>query len=156
MKSISNIIIVILLAIIAFGGYKFIIQGSVQPASDGRTAILLSDTERNLVLAEMRDFLASVQQINHGLATENMELVVEAAKKVGREAQAQVPGTLMGKLPLAFKKLGSDTHQKFDLLALDADSLADVNQTLTQLSTLMQNCVACHEAFRIDLESSDH
>jgi len=151
MKSISNIIILILLAIIAAGGYKFILQGSTTEGSDGRSALLLSESERNLVLTEMRAFLTSVQQINHGLATNNMDQVVVAAKAVGKAAQGQVPGTLMGKLPLSFKKLGFDTHQKFDLLALDAESLGDVNQTLSQLSTLMQNCVACHEAYRIDV-----
>jgi len=144
-------IIVILLLIIAGGAYKFIFEGSTSKSTDGRTEILLNDNERNLVLTEMRAFLASVQQINQGLAENNMERVAEYATKSGKAATGGMPGTLMGKLPLAFKKLGFDTHAKFDQLAMDANDLGDRDHTLQQLSTLMENCVACHAAYRINL-----
>jgi len=144
-------IILILLFIIAAGAYKFIIEGSTSESNDGRTEILLNDNERNLVLAEMRAFLASVQKINQGLAENNMELVTEYARKSGKAATGGMPGSLMGKLPLPFKKLGFDTHAKFDQLAMDANDLGDRNHTLQQLSTLMENCVNCHAAYRISL-----
>ena len=144
-------ITVILLSIIVAGFYKFIIQGSSTESTDGRIEILLNDNERNLVLAEMRAFLSSIQQINQGLSENNMELVTEHARKSGKAAQAGMPGTLVGKLPLQFKKLGGDTHAKFDQLAMDADDLGDRNHALEQLSTLMKNCVACHATYRIDI-----
>ncbi len=144
-------IIVILLFIIAAGAYKFIFEGSTTESTDGRTEILLNDNERNLVLTEMRAFLASVQQINQGLAENNMERVTEYAKKSGKAATGGMPGTLIGKLPLAFKKLGRDTHAKFDQLAMDANDLGDRDHTLQQLSTLMENCVTCHAAYRISM-----
>jgi len=144
-------IIVILLFIIAAGAYKFIFEGSTSESSDGRTEILLNDNERNMVLAEMRAFLASVQQINQGLAENNMGLVAEQARKSGKVATGGMPGTLTKKLPLAFKKLGFDTHAKFDQLAMDANDLGDRDHTLQQLSTLMENCVACHATYRISL-----
>ncbi len=146
------IIIIILLAIIAFGGYKFIIQGSTTTSVDGRTTIHLTDSERHLILEEMRGFLAATQQIIAAVAADDLDKVSSAAKKVGRAAQAEVPGSLMGKLPIAFKKLGFDTHTKFDQLALDAESLEDGNYALEQLSTLMQNCVGCHSAYRLEVE----
>ena len=151
MNKICLTITVILLSIIVAGFYKFILQGSTTESTDGRTAILLNDSERNLVLAEMRGFLTSVQQINQGISENNMDLVAEHAQKSGKAAQAGMPGTLVGKLPLQFKKLGGDTHAKFDQLAMDADDLGDRNHTLEQLSTLMQNCVTCHAAYRIDI-----
>ncbi len=146
-----SIIVVILLLIIAGGAYKFIFEGSTSESTDGRKEILLNDNERNLVLTEMRAFLASVQQINQGLAENNMARVEEYARKSGKAATGGMPGTLMGKLPLAFKKLGFDTHAKFDQLAMDANDLGDRDHTLQQLSTLMENCVACHAAYRINL-----
>ena len=144
-------IIVILLLIIAAGAYKFIFEGSTTESTDGRTEIILNDNERNLVLTEMRAFLVSVQQINQGIADNNMELVVEHARKSGKAATGSMPGTLVGKLPLTFKKLGGDTHAKFDQLAMDAEDLGDRDHTLEQLSTLMKNCVACHAAYRISM-----
>jgi hypothetical protein len=83
-----------------------------------------------------------------------MEVVAEGAMKSGRSAQMEVPGSLIGKLPLAFKKLGFDTHAKFDELALDAEQLGDRDHTLSQLSELLKNCVACHSAFSFDTTMS--
>ena len=145
------IVNLLLLTIILGGAYKFIIQGSTTDGTDGRTTILLNDDERNLVLAEMRAFLSSIQQINQGLADNNMALVAEQARKSGKAAQTGMPAALVGKLPLQFKKLGGDTHVKFDQLAMDADDLGDRDHTLDQLSTLMQNCVSCHSIYRIDI-----
>lgn len=142
---------IILLSIIAAGFYKFVLQGSTIQSTDERITILLDDNERNLVLAEMRGFLFSIQQINQGLSANNMKLVAESARRSGKAAQGGVPGTLVGKLPIEFKKLGGDTHARFDQLAMDAEDLEDSNHTLEQLSNLMQNCVSCHAAYRIDI-----
>ena len=139
---------VLILAIVAMG-YKFMVVGSVVPATDGREAIILDPAERDLVLGEMRMFLASVQKITQAVTTEDMVAVAKAAREVGLAAQQAVPGSLMGKLPLAFKKLGFDTHSKFDALALDAEQLGDPKHALQQLSTLMNNCVGCHSAYQI-------
>lgn len=131
-------------------GYKFFIVGSVAPSGDGRQAILLEPGERDLVLDEMRTFLQSVQAILQGVSEDNMESVAVAARKVGAAAQQAVPGSLMTKLPLAFKKLGFDTHGQFDRLGMDAEDIGDREHALEQLSVLMQNCVACHASYRID------
>ena len=59
----------------------------------------------------------------------------------------------MGKLPIEFKQLGFDTHTKFDQLAMDAEDLEDGNHALSQLATLMENCVGCHAAYRLNISS---
>jgi hypothetical protein len=141
--------LILFLAVVAMT-YKFIISGTVVPASDGRQALLLEPGERDLVLAEMRSFLESVQAITAAVGREDMSQIAAAARKVGAAAQNEVPGSLVGKLPLAFKRLGFDTHKQFDMLALDAEELGDPGHALQQLSVLMQNCVACHAAYRID------
>ena len=130
--------------------YKFVIQGSTAKSTDNRVAIQLTPGEKDLVLAEMRAFLASVQQITHGVATRDTQLIAASARTVGRAAQQGVPGSLMGKLPLEFKQLGLNTHEKFDLLALDAEQLEDETHSLAQLGELMQNCVACHATYRLE------
>jgi len=128
---------------------KFIIVGETQPASDGRTAIVLEPAERDLILAEMRAFLASVQGVMMSANAEDMQTLVEAARKSGMPAADQVPVALVGKLPLAFKKLGFDTHKRFDQMALDAEQLGDREHALEQLGELMNNCIACHEQYRL-------
>ncbi len=141
----------LLLIVILGMAYKFIVVGSVEQATDGRLSLQLEPAEKDLVMAEMRAFLVTVQQINEGVVQDDMKKVADAARKVGRAAQEAVPVSLMGKLPLEFKKLGFDTHTKFDSLALDAEQFGDKDQTLGALSELMQNCISCHAGYRIDL-----
>lgn len=145
--SISGILLIALIAM----SYKFIIVGSVAPGDDGRQALILDRAERDFVLAEMRTFLSSVQAITDGISKDDMNKVAEAARMVGVQAQKGMPGTLTGKLPLSFKKLGLDTHNKFDELALNAEQLGDPDRSLRQLSELINNCVACHSIYKIDV-----
>lgn len=144
------IIVVLLIGVMLGIVYKFMVQGSVTDSSDGRVSIQLNGAERDLVLSEMRMFLSSIQTMTENLPKGNMAAVVTAARTVGRAAQQAVPASLMGKLPMEFKQLGFDTHTKFDQLALDAEQMGDSEQVLVQMGTLMQNCVACHAAYRID------
>jgi len=133
-------------------GYKFIIQGKALQAEDSRVAILLTESERDLVLSEMRVFLQSVQQITNGIVNDDMPGVAIASRRSGNDAAAAMPGTLVGKLPIGFKKLGFDTHQKFDALALDAEQLGDGGHSLSQLNVLLENCVSCHSTFRFEID----
>lgn len=143
---------VVILALISTGiTYKFVFQGDVTESNDGRTAILLDKSERDLVLSEMRVFLESLQQITSGITNDDMQLVAASARKSGMGAQTQVPGSLVGKLPLSFKQLGFDTHTKFDELALDAEQLGDRDHTLSQMNALLDNCVACHAMYRFEI-----
>ena len=143
------IVVVFLLLIIAGILYKFMVQGSVIASSDNRLSLQLTESERNMVLSEMRQFLVVIQQISSGILNEDMESIAKNAATVGMGAQRNVPSTLMAKVPLQFKQLGRDTHLKFDALALDAKELGDPQHTLEQLSELMQNCVACHAIYQI-------
>ena len=145
--------VVVLLVITAVVTYKFVLQGSVAESTDARTAILLEKNERDLVLSEMRIFLESIQQITRGISERDMKQVADAARQSGLSAQGEVPGSLIGKLPLAFKQLGFDTHRKFDALALDAQDMEDPGHALSQMNTILGNCVACHKTYRFELAS---
>ena len=147
-------VVAVLVLIIVGGAYKFMIQGVTEQSSDGRMAIKLNENEKNLVLEEMRAFLTSTQQIVASINNKDLKQVGKSARAVGRAAQDAVPGTLMGKLPMEFKKLGVDTHNKFDVMAMDAEQLEDGDHSMNQLAELLQNCVACHASYRIELESN--
>ncbi|MDM8566540.1 hypothetical protein QUF74_12925 [Candidatus Halobeggiatoa sp. HSG11] len=143
--------VIVLIIILSGFTYKFIFQGSVKMSNDSRLAIQLEPQEKDLVLFEMRAFLVAIQQITNGIIKQDMQAIAESARKVGLTTQRNVPGSLIGKLPIAFKKMGMDTHMKFDALALDAIDLGDSEHTLSQLNILMQNCVACHAGYKFEL-----
>ena len=149
------IVVAVLVLLSAAVTYKFVIQGQVTDSADGRTAILLEGNERDLVLFEMRVFLESVQLITSGISENDMTRVANAARQSGSNAQMAVPGSLVGKLPLAFKKLGFDTHARFDELALDAEQLGDRDHALAQLNAILMNCVACHATYRFEVSAND-
>ena len=155
MQKFSWILVAILGLSTGLMAYKFILSGNTEKSADGRVAIQLTPEERDLVLSEMRTFLDSVQQITQGVANNDFDAAAKAARIVGSAAQQGMPGTLIGKLPLEFKKMGFDTHSQFTQLALDAEQMGDGTQTLEQLGTLLQNCVACHATYKFEIEKSN-
>lgn len=142
-------LVVILLVAVGYMVYAFVLAGKTVETADGRQALLVNEAEKDLLLTEMRGFLVAVQQIGDGVSKEDLEQVAKSARQVGAAAQQAVPTSLTAKLPLEFKKLGFDTHRKFDELALDAEQLGDPQHSLKQLTGLMNNCIACHATYKL-------
>lgn len=141
-------VIVALILAIAVMAYKFIVAGSVEPAPDGRQAIVLQPAERAFALGEMRGFVAGLQQMTAALARDDMKATAAAARQMGMSAAHSAPAAMVGKLPLEFKTLGFSVHRDFDAIALDAESLGDPRHTLTQLADTLSKCVACHNTYQ--------
>lgn len=117
--------------------------------ADERVSLVLLDEERHLVLMEMRNFLAVLQTITDALTREDMKEIARAARSMGSGAANEIPPKTVAKLPEEFKILAGGVHTTFDLMALDAESLADPKHTLTQMNDLLQKCNACHGIYQI-------
>lgn len=52
-------------------------------------------------------------------------------------------------IPIGFKKLAFAVHGGFDTIAMDADTIALPKHTLSQLSEVLRNCVACHGSYQV-------
>lgn len=128
---------------------RFTIAGKTEAAPDGRVAVVLTPGERDLVLAEMRGFLAGVQTITAALTRKDMETVARTAESLGMKSAAEVPASLKGKLPLEFKQLGFSVHQAFDQIAADARTIGDPDHTQQQLGETLSRCVGCHAGHRL-------
>ena len=136
-------------AVLVAGAGFFFVRGMTTRSSDGRQAIALSPPERDLVLAEMRGMLSSVQGIVAGLAARDMKPVAAAAQASGMAAAADATPGLLAKLPLAFKDLGFSVHRGFDGLAQAIQQGASADQALARLDAQLRSCVACHAAYRL-------
>lgn len=149
MKSckLSWFLVAMLSIIVAVFTYKFT-AGEVKPSDDGRLAVQLSKDERNALLLEMRTWLQNSQAMLAAVSTQDFATVANIAKSSGMAAEAATPGSLFRKIPVEMKKLGFDTRQKFDEIAIDAEKLKDSQHTIKQISTAMNNCVACHASYR--------
>ena len=154
MKSckLSWLLVALLSLIVAVFAYKFTV-GEVKPSDDGRLAVQLSKDERNALLLEMRTWLQNSQAMLAAVSAQDFATVANIAKASGMAAEADVPGALFRKIPVEMKKLGFDTRQKFDEIAIDAEKLKDSQHTIKQISTAMNNCIACHATYRfVDAE----
>ncbi|MEW5965293.1 MAG: hypothetical protein AB1749_17270 [Pseudomonadota bacterium] len=120
-------------------------------ATDGRHELALTREEREFVLAEMRAFLESVRDIVSAVASGKPAAAAAAAKRSGMGATHDVPASLRAKLPAEWRTLGMDTHTQFDALALEASGIGDAKQITRQLASVLDNCTACHAAFRLSV-----
>lgn len=118
---------------------------------DQRQVIVMDPAGRDLVLTEMRMFLEGVQQITAGLAAEDIDAAIAAARRLGLGVVQEVPPAVMQQLPMAFRQLGRATHADFDQIALDLEILGDTQHALRQLGDTLNKCVACHATWRVEL-----
>lgn len=141
--------IAVLLLVIAAMAYKFIVAGSVQKTADGRVSIMLGPGERALMLAEMREFVSGLQRLAEALSRADMPAVASASRALGSARSHDVPAAMLGKLPLEFKTLAYRVHGGFDVIASDAERIGRPEHALAQLSQVLRQCAACHEAYQL-------
>jgi mono/diheme cytochrome c family protein len=122
----------------------------------GRTAVALEPAERDLVLAEMRQFVTAIRGIIEGLGDNDMKALAASARAVGlgmHRAQLSGPSPLAArvaeKLPPEFRKLGLATYAAFDEMAAYAEQSGDRDQVLALLADNLRRCVACHSTYRL-------
>lgn len=141
-------IIILLLALSGFLISKFI-SGEVKPYEDGRTDVVLTKDERNLILDEMREFLISVQAISQAITENDMDKVAKLGQKAGMEAEEGTPGSLLQKIPLSMKQMGFGVRGQFDEISTSAKETKDPAVARKQLDNLMNTCIACHSIYRL-------
>jgi hypothetical protein len=141
-------IVILLLAVVGFFIYKFV-GGTVAPYEDGRTSVVLTADERELVLGEMRAFLVSVQGVSQAITENDMDKTAKLSHKAGMAAEEGTPGSLLAKIPLSMKKMGFGVRKQFDEIAEIATTDKDAVAARVKLDTLMQTCIACHAIYRL-------
>ena len=130
------------------------VQGHTRPGTDGRTEIVLAPTERDLILAEMRQLLKAV----HGVVTvlgspdQNLKVAEGAARAAGMAMAADVNPAVMLKLPLAFKQMGMSIHKDMDHLADGIAQGESSVQILHRLSSMTARCTTCHDMYRFSTQ----
>ena len=115
---------------------------------DNRQIVPLTEAERAVVAAEMRQMLASIQGVTDGLARGDKQAVTDAASKSGMAMMQEVPSPIRMKFPEPFVQMGMASHKAFDQITRDAKTAKGSGPILKLLSEAMQNCVACHATYR--------
>jgi hypothetical protein len=145
---IAQLAIVLWVATVAVLGWMFV-HGHTVSGSDGRQAIVLDASERDLVLGEMRGMLVATQGVVQGIQQNDMKRVAQSARAAGMGAAVDVNPALMAKLPLEFKSLGMNVHHEMDSLAAAAEQGQASSELLGMLSATLAKCVACHASWQL-------
>jgi cytochrome c556 len=124
------------------------VGGDVSPLDD-RTPVLVDAETRAAVLREMRTMLNAVQGIVWGAVQGDTAAVRFAATSAGLAAASEAEEGVAAQLGPAFVQLGMRTHASFDSLAANVRQGQSRDVVLKSLSTVMGNCVGCHNQFRI-------
>jgi hypothetical protein len=151
MKKILIIALFLSIGLNVFLAYIFLVKGETMAIpNDNRVAIITTKENKEFVMAEMRGFLETVKAINDGMIENNPDKIIVAAHKAGGAATEHAPAGLLKVLPISFKKLGFDTHDKFDELAETVKTRYDKDQTQKQLSNILGNCTSCHQSYKFE------
>ena len=118
-------------------------------AIDDREPIQVDAATRFAVLQEMRTMLNAVQGIVGGAAANDTAAMRTWARAAGIKAASEAGENVAAQLGAQFVQLGMMTHATFDSLAIDVAQGKSREAVLRRLSTVMGNCVCCHNRFRL-------
>lgn len=128
--------------------------GHDAPAADTRVPVKFPAELRSHTLANMRDHLVALQEINEGLARGR----AEEAARVAEERLGMTSLRLHGAhevakyMPQAMQEAGTAMHRAASRFAIEAQNSAvtgDLKPALGALGEVMSACVGCHAGFRL-------
>lgn len=123
-------------------------------AKDDRQMVELPDMMVEHMLSNMRDHLLALEEITRKLSTQDYDAAAEIAEnRLGMSSLKSHGASHMAKfMPEGMRAIGTNMHRaasRFALAAKDAELEGGLNKAFAALSQVMQQCVACHAAFRV-------
>jgi hypothetical protein len=123
-------------------------------SADQRVAVTFSAELRTHTLANMRDHLLALQEIQGALASGKFDQASTIAEqRLGMSSlTAHGAHEVARYMPKGMQDAGSAMHRsasRFSTAALDAGVTHDIKPALATLAELTGNCVACHAAYRL-------
>jgi cytochrome c556 len=121
---------------------------------DGRVAIEMPDMMRAHMLANMRDHLLAMQEIQGSLAAGKYDTAADIAElRLGMSSlQSHGASHMADFMPKGMQETGTAMHKaasRFAVLAQEAAITKDLPRALGALSEVTASCVACHAGYRL-------
>ncbi len=128
--------------------------GGDAPAADRRMEVEFPPELRDHTLANMRDHLRTLQEIQATLAAGKLDQAADIAeRRLGMSSLAAHGAHEVAKyMPEGMQNAGSAMHRsasRFAIAAQDASATSDLKPALAALAEVTANCVACHAAYRL-------
>lgn len=124
------------------------------PAADARQAVEFPADLRAHMLANMRDHLLALQEIQAALARQAFDQAAEIAEqRLGMTAMKLHGAHQMAQfMPEGMRDAGTQMHRaasRFALTARDAAATGEFRPVLEAMAGITQQCVACHAGYRL-------
>ncbi len=139
---------------LALSGILLTIPFAQSAEEDGRQLVTLPENMKTHTLANMRDHLHTLEEIQSALAKGNYDAAADMAEqRLGMNSLESHQGKHMAPFrPDGMNQLGWDMHKaasRFALVAQESAVDRDLPRALGALSEMTQQCVACHAAYRL-------
>jgi len=123
-------------------------------AADTREAISLPVPMREHMLANMRDHLSALSEIQLALAAGRYDQAADIAEqRIGMSSLERHGASHMAPyMPKAMQDIGTNMHRaasRFARAAQEATVTRDTASAIGALAEVTQQCVACHVSFRL-------
>jgi hypothetical protein len=129
-------------------------QTQREPPRDTRRVVHFPKVLREHTLANMRDHLLTLQQIQEALAKQEYDRAGDIAEQ--RLGMTSLPlhgaDEVAKYMPKGMQEAGTSMHRnasRFAVAAKDSGATGDVKPALEALSTVTAQCVACHAGYRV-------
>jgi len=123
-------------------------------AGDARQLVKFPEPMRLHTITNMRDHLLSLQEIDVALSKNDFDDASRIAEqRLGMSSlEAHGAAHMARYMPQGMQDIGSEMHHAASRFAIEAQNASvsnDVRPALAALGTIMQQCVACHAAYRL-------
>jgi hypothetical protein len=121
---------------------------------DSRVEVDMPTMMRTHMLANMRDHMLAIQEIQSSLAAGEYDAAADIAEKRLGMSSLQTHGAshMAGFMPKGMQEIGTAMHQaasRFAVSAQETTVTRDLPRALGALSRVTAQCVACHAAYRL-------
>ena len=141
------------LSLSALGGLCLLVLPTLSAADsthpDPRQNLGFTSEEKAVFLHDMRQMLGSVQQIMQGIAEDDRDRIMAAAKRSGNRMARNTPASIRAKVPAEFQAIGGPMHMAFEEIAVRAE-VEPLEDIAAVTAEAMNQCMACHARFRVD------
>jgi cytochrome c556 len=150
----AGAIMVVVLAMVAAQAQQHESGSADSSSADRRQLVRFPEPMRLHTMANMRDHLRSLQEIDVALARGDFDKAASIAEsRLGLSSlEAHGASHLAPYMPKGMQETGSNMHRAASRFAVEAQNASesdDVKPALAALANVMEQCVACHATYRL-------
>jgi len=141
-------------SVVAAQNHQHAAASPMPSSADPRELVNFPEAIRLHTIANMRDHLLALQEIDVALSQNAFDKAASIAEsRLGMSSlESHGAAHIAPFMPQTMQEIGTRMHRAASRFAIDAQTASvsnDVRPALAALGTIMQQCVACHAAYRL-------